>query len=160
MLIRRISKTRNHGWLLEIDHKLLHEKRSKRYRILAGLAFVVGLAFLYWFSNELFHAFKQFVDWMMMNPFRGAFAYVFIYGISAVFMVPALLLSLGAGYIYSSVYGSFWGIVIAFFVDLLGATFGAVLSFWMSRFLFYEWIEQWTKSYPTFIIAQKLLKVP
>ena len=27
----------------------------------------------------------------MVNPFRGAFVYVFIYGIAAVFMVPALL---------------------------------------------------------------------
>lgn len=56
-------------------------------------------------------------------------------------------------------YGTYCGIAIAFIVDMVGATFGAVLSFWMSRFLFYEWIEQWTKSYPTFKIAQKLLGV-
>merc|ERR1740123_1541009 len=74
-------------------------------------------------------------------------------------MVPALLLSLGAGYIYSAVYGTVKGIVIAFVVDFIGATVGAVLSFWVSRFLFYEWIEQWTKNYPKFQIAQKLLKI-
>lgn len=116
--IRRISKKGPHGWLLEIDHKLLHQKKGKQYRVFIGVLLVFCAVIAYTYSSDIFHAFKLFVEWIMINPFRGAFVYIFIYGISAVFMVPALLLSLGAGYIYSSVYGTFWGIVIAFIVDL------------------------------------------
>ena len=89
----------------------------------------------YMYSKSILSAFNSFLHWIMRHPVKGAVVYVLIYGIAAVFMVPALLLSLGAGYIYSAVYGTYWGIFIAFFVDFFGATFGAVLSFWMSRYV-------------------------
>ncbi len=41
-------------------------------------------------------------------------------------MVPELFLSLGTGYIYSSIYGAFFGVIVAFFVHYFGATFRAV----------------------------------
>eukprot|EP01083_Nonionella_stella_P028230 77742_1 len=157
--IRKINKHGDH-WLLDVDHQLFHHKKETlKYRIIAVIALIVLGITGYIYSQRIFAAFNSFLNWIKVHPLKGAFIYVLLYGVSAVFMVPAVFLSLGAGYIYSSIYGSTMGVAIAFFVDYFGATFGAVLSFWVSRFLFYEWIEQWTKNYPKFQIAQKLLKI-
>ena len=145
---------------MDVDEQLMHHRKDTLiYRICAFILLAILGTCAYIYSNEIFSAFNDFLHWIMLHPMKGAIVYILIYGIAAVFMVPALLLSLGAGYIYSAIYGSFKGIIIAFIVDYIGATLGAVLSFWVSRFLFFEWIEQWTKNYPTFQIAQKLLKV-
>lgn len=161
--VSRRTKIKKYGdkqWLLDVDNQLIHHSADTlKFRIGAlGLLIIVCiLAYIY--MNEIFMAFNSFLQWIMIHPWKGSILYIFVYGLAAVFMVPAFLLSLGAGFIYSSIYGSFKGVIFAFFVDYFGATFGAVLSFWVSRFLFYEWIEKWTKNYPTFQIAQKLLKI-
>lgn len=64
----------------------------------------------------------------------GVLAFIAIYAIAAVAFVPGSLLTLGAGFVYGVVQGSFY--VFA------GASLGAVLAFLVGRYLARDWVAQ------------------
>lgn len=55
--------------------------------------------------------------------------------------VPGLILALGAGYVFSVIYGKAFGIFIGSIVVFLGATIGSILAFFLGRYVFRDYIK-------------------
>ena len=63
------------------------------------------------------------------------------YIVATVLMVPGLILTLGAGYVFSNSYGAVWGTVVASVSVFIGATIGSILAFLLGRYCFREGIK-------------------
>lgn len=64
----------------------------------------------------------------------GALAFIALYAVAAVAFVPGSLLTLGAGFVYGVVQGSFY--------VFIGASLGAVLAFLVGRYLARDWVAR------------------
>lgn len=66
--------------------------------------------------------------------FWGAIAFIFLYIVATVLLIPASALTLGAGVVF----GLVWGSIYVF----IGATFGATAAFWVGRYLARDWVAK------------------
>ena len=121
-------------------------------------ALIICLLLGYIYQEYIFELFQAFLSWVQLHPVIGAIYYVILYSITAVFCIPAVLLTLGSGYIFTSIYDGPKGYIIACIVDFTGATCGALLAFIVCKLLFFNWVNEWAKQYQQFEIAQLLMK--
>ncbi len=64
----------------------------------------------------------------------GVLAYLVIYNLATVLLIPGSLLTLGGG----AIYGVFWGSIYVFIAATLGATF----AFLLGRYVAQDWVSQ------------------
>jgi uncharacterized membrane protein YdjX (TVP38/TMEM64 family) len=107
------------------------------------IAFLVGAIIAYnmlgldtIFSFEMLKAKKELLLELVQNHFvLSAFLLTGAYALSVALMIPiATLFSLAAGFMF----GAFWGLLFA----VLGATCGAVVSFYVARFVLGESLQK------------------
>lgn len=107
------------------------------------IAFLVGAIIAYnmlgldtIFSFEMLKAKKELLLELVQNHFvLSAFLLTSAYALSVALMIPiATLFSLAAGFMF----GAFWGLLFA----VLGATCGAVVSFYVARFVLGESLQK------------------
>lgn len=72
----------------------------------------------------------------------GVAAFIVLYAIAAIAFIPGSLLTLGAGFVYGVVQGSFY--------VFMGASLGAVLAFLVGRYLARNWVAQKIEKAPKF----------
>ena len=110
-------------------------------RLLARLFLLVafGLAFVL-FGREASHRLPAFAAWVQSLGVWGPLAFVLGYGIAAVLLVPAVLLTLAGG----AVFGFRRGVVYV----MLGATLGATLAFFAARYVVRRFVEGYVERYP------------
>ncbi len=87
--------------------------------------------------REWLHVFHLYVQGL--GP-AGYVLYAAVYAVSVVFLVPASLLTLGAGAIFGVVAGSI--------VVTIGATLGATIAFVLAKTILRDRVEAWTASKP------------
>lgn len=93
----------------------------------------------------------RFLLWVEENPGLGIGAIMIVIALAVVTLVPiGTPLTLGCGYIYRGVYGWKLGIVISTVVSMLGSCLGAVICFFLGRYLMRETVQQWVRKYPLF----------
>lgn len=90
---------------------------------------------------------KAFLESVSRLGFPGALCLVLVYVPVCLLLLPGVLLTLGAGFLY----GPFWGGAIA----SLGITLGALLPFLIGRFLAREWIERRIFTHPGFVAIDR-----
>jgi uncharacterized membrane protein YdjX (TVP38/TMEM64 family) len=78
---------------------------------------------------------EEFGVWSEQHKVEGAFALAGIYCIAAVFLIPAALLTIVAGFIL--------GLPVGCCAVILGATLGSCLAFINARFLFRQWVNDY-----------------
>ncbi|OUC14641.1 MAG: hypothetical protein B0A82_09890 [Alkalinema sp. CACIAM 70d] len=76
--------------------------------------------------------FEQVLQWSQNLGFVGGLAFIAIYAIATVLVIPGAVLTVGAG----AFFGVIWGSLYVF----TGATLGAVLAFLLGRSLARQWI--------------------
>jgi uncharacterized membrane protein YdjX (TVP38/TMEM64 family) len=86
--------------------------------------------------------------WLTVNPYSGGVVFIGIFIIGSLCFFPVALLSLGAGYVYDSIYGLGLGIFYAFIVCYIGCLLGSAICFARSRFLMRRLIERFATKYP------------
>ena len=59
--------------------------------------------------------------------------FVVIFILATILLVPAIILTVGAGFIYSSLYGIKLGILIGTLLVFLGAKIGALIAYWIGN---------------------------
>lgn len=69
-------------------------------------------------------------------------AFIVLYNIATVLLIPGSLLTLGSGVLF----GLVWGSVYVFFA----ATLGATLAFWLGRTVARDWVSNKISAYPKF----------
>jgi uncharacterized membrane protein YdjX (TVP38/TMEM64 family) len=80
---------------------------------------------------------KAFTDWIRHLGLPGAFIFVGVYGLAAVFFLPGAIFTIAAGLVY--------GIVGGTAVALAGATLGAGLAFLAARYLVRGRVEKFAQ---------------
>ena len=69
-------------------------------------------------------------------------AFIVLYDVATVLLIPGSLLTLGSGVLF----GLVWGSVYVFFA----ATLGATLAFWLGRTVARDWVSKKISAYPKF----------
>ena len=69
-------------------------------------------------------------------------AFIVLYNVATVLLIPGSLLTLGSGVLF----GLVWGSVYVFFA----ATLGATLAFWLGRTVARDWVSNKISAYPKF----------
>jgi uncharacterized membrane protein YdjX (TVP38/TMEM64 family) len=77
---------------------------------------------------------QSILEWVESLGAMGAIAFIAIYILATIAFVPGLLLTLGAGLLF----GVVWGSVYVF----VASTAGAILAFWIGRYLLRNWISK------------------
>jgi len=78
----------------------------------------------------------------IQNCQSGIIAYILLYNLATVLLIPAVILTLGGG----AIYGVFWGSIYVF----LASTLGATLAFLLGRYVSRDWAIRKLSQYPKF----------
>ncbi len=106
---------------------------GKRHLRILGLLLLITAAILaFWQGRSLDAA--MIVQWVSELGPLAWLAFMTLYAIATVLFLPGSVLTLAGG--------SLFGPVLGTFVNLTGATLGAVLAFLLSRYLASDWVEQ------------------
>ena len=70
-----------------------------------------------------------------------------VYCIATVVVVPAALMMIGAGFVFSSAFGMGTGILLAIISSFFGAYLSAIISFFIARFIIRKFIKKITRKY-------------
>lgn len=78
---------------------------------------------------------------------QGIIAYILLYNLATVLLIPAVILTLGGG----AIYGVFWGSIYVFIASTLGAT----LAFLLGRYVSRDWAIRKLSQYPKFLALDR-----
>uniref|UniRef100_A0A7S2PDT1 VTT domain-containing protein n=1 Tax=Leptocylindrus danicus TaxID=163516 RepID=A0A7S2PDT1_9STRA len=92
----------------------------------------------------------DFLQWVEDNPTEGVFAFIGVYFVATVLFIPGTILTLGAGFVFSSAFGLGPGVLLASAAVFVGASTGAIASFLLGRYLLQDWVTTLTQKYTVF----------
>jgi uncharacterized membrane protein YdjX (TVP38/TMEM64 family) len=116
---------------------------SQRSWLIKSLLFIVVAGGLLWFNYKVLHLSPEGIKaWILSFGWAAPVLFILIYAVRPLILFPASILSLTGGLAFGPVWGTVYTIV--------GATMGAVLSFWLARFLGNKFVrirlkENWDK---------------
>ncbi len=108
--------------------------KNKLIRIGLFLLLATGIAFAIIYRDQ-FNA-EILENWVKEAGAAGPVIYILIYAVGTLFFLPGSVLTLTGGALFGPVMGTF--------VNLTGATLGALGSFLVARYLAHEWVENKT----------------
>jgi uncharacterized membrane protein YdjX (TVP38/TMEM64 family) len=91
-----------------------------------------------------------FAAWVESLGVWGPIAFIAGYGVAAVIMAPAFLLTVTAGAV--------WGMTAVVYV-MLGATLGAVLAFFASRYFVRRFVEEYVRRHPKLAAIDRAVEI-
>lgn len=117
-------------------------------KLLSLIGSVVVILLLKRLMNpDLLH---NFLIWMEEHPIKGLAAYMIIYPLHMVLILPGTPLCMGAGFVFKLRYGWIMGVIFGSFITLLGSLIGSIICFLMGRYCFRSSVRRWSKKYPLF----------
>ncbi|MCK5361016.1 MAG: VTT domain-containing protein [Gammaproteobacteria bacterium] len=108
--------------------------KAKWIRIALFLLLAAGIALAINY-RELFNA-ELLENWVKEAGSAGPIIYILIYAVGTLFFLPGSVLTLTGGALFGPVMGTF--------VNLTGATLGALGSFLIARYLAHDWVVKKT----------------
>ena len=106
--------------------------------ILAG-TFLVGLLFAILLYFDLQVQLLQFFDWLQTLGFWAPLLFIVIDMLLVIFLLPSILFTLAAGFLFGAALGSLCVIV--------ATTLGAVSAFFISRYSFSEGVKDYLRNH-------------
>ena len=101
------------------------------------------------FSLNLPELLQQVLVWIQSLGYVSAIAFILLYIIATIALVPGSILTLGAGVVFGVVWGSVY--------VLIGAIMGETLAFLLGRYLARDWIARKIKHNQTFAALDRAL---
>jgi len=92
----------------------------------------------------------EFLIWMENHPIKGLVAYLIIYPLHMVLILPGTPLCMGAGFVFKVQYGWLVGVSFCSMVTLFGSLLGSLICFLLGRYCFRTSVRRWSKKYPMF----------
>jgi uncharacterized membrane protein YdjX (TVP38/TMEM64 family) len=135
------------------EEELLQRKRNcyKKGAIAVILVALVAFVTADSLTNRwIIDSINSFLEWIEDNPAAGFFVFVLVYFGATVIFIPGSILTLGAGFVFSSAFGLGPGVALATLSVFLGASAGAIASFLLGRILLRDWVSGLTKKYAIF----------
>lgn len=93
---------------------------------------------------------QNFLIWMEAHPMRGLVAYMIVYPLHMVILVPSTPLVMGAGFVFKVQYGWMAGVSFCSVVTLFGSLMGSIVCFLLARYCIRSRVRRWSKRYPMF----------
>ena len=103
-------------------------------------------------ENYVSQAIAVFLEWTRENRGAGMAAYIVVYIFATLICVPGALLTLGAGYVFSTTNdGSLVvGIALGTIAVFVGSSIGAMIAFILARYLLYDRVRRLSQRYSIF----------
>jgi len=93
-----------------------------------------------WMYFDLQRPFLQFLAWVETAGMRAHILFIALYAFVVLLLVPGIIFTMGAGFIFGTVRGSLYVI--------LGTTIGATGAFLLARFVFQSWADEKLAQHP------------
>src|SRR5262245_16780371 len=120
------------------------KRKIGRWLLLIWLAVGV-VAVIYW--PKLSKLLENFGDWIQANPLQGAFAYIVVYILFCIFLIPSMALSL--------MVGPAFGFQIGLLVTVIASNIGGTVAFLLGRTLLHKRVERWAQDKPRFSLINE-----
>ncbi|GAB67128.1 hypothetical protein PCYB_111490 [Plasmodium cynomolgi strain B] len=147
----------NNRILIEPD-ELMTSRRSHmrtKLQVLIKVLIIVAIFFLLVF---LITKFKKFLDlinvvikWVGEQGSWSILLFILLFTFTSPLFMSVEIMCVGAGLIFSGVYGKFLGIIVAVFSVATGYVLGMSLCFFISRYLMHEFIYKKLMVYPIYL---------
>ncbi|MDJ0659551.1 MAG: TVP38/TMEM64 family protein [Crocosphaera sp.] len=128
---------------------MIQQQKSRQLRLkLGGITVLTAAAIIVIKQLGVLDAFsitqtlQNLLQWIQDLGTIGYLIFIFVYMLSAVFLIPASILTLGAGVIFGVVKGS---ILVS-----IASMLGAILAFLIGRYLARGWVTKQIEKYPKF----------
>ena len=144
----RSNRNRTSRWFCKVSNIL-------RICILLTLCAIITLAIVY--NDFTINLFESFLEWMKNNIIYGSVAFIIIYIICTIVLIPGALLTLGAGFVYADILGTVVGVLTATLIVWISACIGASLSFWNGRYLFRQCAVSYAIEYKYLEIIEQIV---
>jgi len=108
------------------------KNQQQLLRIFGFILLLIAIVLTVWLSSSL--DITHLIEQVEALGSLAWLAFIAVYAIATVLFFPGSVLTLAGG--------SLFGPVLGTFVNLMGATLGAVLAFFLSRYLASTWVEQ------------------
>jgi len=136
------------------------DRRALYKKALAGLILLGFIVFVIVDSqqnNYVKNGIVAFLEWIENNIVAGVFCFIGVYFLATILWVPGSILTLGAGFVFSSALDSLgWGLLLATGAVWVGASLGAIASFLIGRYLFRDVVSEYlTQNYKVFEALDK-----
>jgi len=131
------------------DRSALYKKIAIGLVLLGLIIFVVVDSLTnQWVRNGIL----DFLEWIENNTAAGVFAFMAVYFAATICFVPGSILTLGAGFVFSSAFDSLGrGVLLGTVAVWVGASLGAIASFLLGRYLFRDGcVGRLTEKYTVF----------
>ncbi|CAA9988885.1 SNARE associated Golgi protein, putative [Plasmodium knowlesi strain H] len=147
----------NNRILIEPDELMASRRNHMRTKmqVLIKVLIIVAIFFLLVF---LITKFKKFLDlinvvikWVGEQGSWSILLFILLFTCTAPLFMSVEIMCVGAGLIFSGVYGKFWGIIVAVFSVATGYVLGMSLCFIISRYLMHEFIYKKLMVYPIYL---------
>lgn len=92
-------------------------------------------------------ALSDFTKWIKDNIVLGAFLSALLYALATVLFAPGSILTLGVGAAFVGSLGVELGMLVGVLAVWIGASVGAVVAFFLGRYLFRESVMGWIEDY-------------
>ena len=90
---------------------------------------------------------EGFVRWVGESPALGGILLAFVYMAAVVLLVPASILTLGAGAAFGAALGIGWGTLLGSIAVVAGASMGAIAAFFLGRFVIRGFVSSLIQRY-------------
>ena len=85
---------------------------------------------------------QAFLEWVEEAGVSGMAVFVLVYAVAGTIFFPILVLTLGAGYIYSSIYNIWLGLVVATVIVFFGSFIAACISMPVGRYILRNFLQE------------------
>eukprot|EP01084_Bolivina_argentea_P242009 406109_1 len=143
---------------INMNRTLWYRKKSHWIRICIFVVFISLLVVAIVNYNKIISIFLQFINWMEKNAITGSLLFVIIFIISNILLIPGSILTMGAGFVYTHIFGLINGIIFSSFLVWIAACFGATFSFLNGRYLLRSIVEYYTQKSPKFRIIEQIVE--
>jgi uncharacterized membrane protein YdjX (TVP38/TMEM64 family) len=119
-----------------------YPRTIKRIWIAAAIAVTIVIAKQLNLAMLLQDALKDALTWVDSLGALAPLAFIAIYNIATVLLIPGSVLTLGSGILFGLGWGTLYVIV--------AATLGATIAFWIGRNFARDWVSRQLEKYPKF----------
>mmetsp|Transcript_63118 Transcript_63118/g.56874 ORF Transcript_63118/g.56874 Transcript_63118/m.56874 type:complete len:436 (+) Transcript_63118:35-1342(+) len=107
----------------------------------------------------LWNLLQIFLKWMENHIVGGSFVFISLYIACDLLMLPCLIFTLGAGFVYCNVLHSMWkGLFVSTFVVFISELIGSTIAFLSARYLLRKTIKKIASKYPKFSLIDAAVK--
>jgi uncharacterized membrane protein YdjX (TVP38/TMEM64 family) len=121
--------------------------KGKFWLTILGVAVMVVITYQLGLFQYLSDGLNNANNWILELGSWGAIAFIIIYIIATIFLIPGSALTLGAGLIFGVIKGTI-------FVSI-GSVMGATVSFLIGRYFLRTWVEKQIDTQPNFKAMDK-----